>query len=109
MGVLSVYSMMVEGAVFMVARQKDPAGVVSSLTECFSVVHAVQHSLWMQAADCVWTLGSSLPRFGHLYSMSVDFSDGQANHKGSGKLEEYVLWARLGLHSLTHSPPPSGL
>lgn len=69
MGILYLYAMFVEGTVFMKARKKDPAGV---------------------GADCVWTLSSSLPRFGHVYTLSVEYSTGNGNSKGSDKLEQPV-------------------
>lgn len=80
MGILYLYAMFVEGTVFMRARKKDPAGVVShSLHMVLTVV--IPETL--QVADSVWTLSSSLPRFGHDYTLSVEYSTGQGNSKGS--------------------------
>lgn len=96
MGFLSLYSLFVEGTVFMVARHKDPAGVVSAggsgwvalmvFHLCCLVVGA--SLLLLQGADTLWTLRSSLPRFSHRYSLSVSYKDGQSNTSGSGKLEK---------------------
>ena len=96
MGFLSLYSLFVEGTVFMVARHKDPAGVVSaggSGWVALVVLHLCvwlweSHLLLLQGADSVWTLRSSLPRFSHRYSLSVSYRDGQSNTSGSGKLEK---------------------
>ena len=43
-----------------------------------------------QGADMVWRLSSSLPRFGHEYSITVDCSGGQANQKGSCSFKKYA-------------------
>ena len=43
-----------------------------------------------QGADEVWKLSSRLPRFGHLYSISVEYSGGEAKSKGSRKLDKYA-------------------
>lgn len=85
MGILYLYAMFVEGTVFMKARKKDPAGVVRPFSTRGAHCTA---SLTPQGADCVWTLSSSLPRFGHVYTLSVEYSTGNGNSKGSDKLEQ---------------------
>lgn len=70
MGVLTLFSMYREGNTFLVALQKDKAGV---------------------GADNVYRAGSTLARFSNTYSLTLRYTDGQSKSSRQVKCEKSIV------------------